>query len=121
MEYFKDEEFYCQCGTPECDGKRPVVPGLRSKLNVLRASLGKPIIIDSGVRCKYWNAKQGGVGDSEHMTGEAVDVKCDNSTMRYLLLKLGLGIFDRVGVGKNFIHFGVSQTHDKEVVWGYYP
>jgi len=76
--------------------------------------------VDSGVRCAYWNARNGVGEDGEHRTGEAVDILCTDSSLRYLLLKLGMGIFTRVGIYKDLIHFGVSPDQDQDIVWHCY-
>lgn len=43
-------------------------------LEPLRNFLGEPIIISSGYRCPEVNALLGGVPNSQHLTGEAVDI-----------------------------------------------
>lgn len=42
-------------------------------LQPLRNYVNKPIIITSGYRCKELNTKVGGVGTSQHLTGQAAD------------------------------------------------
>lgn len=44
-------------------------------LEPLRAAVGKPLVVSSGYRCARLNALVGGVGNSQHMTGEAVDLQ----------------------------------------------
>ena len=44
-------------------------------LEPLRAYVGKPIIISSGYRCNQLNVKVGGAYSSQHMLGEAADIK----------------------------------------------
>ena len=44
-------------------------------LEPLRANVGKPIIISSGYRCNQLNVKVGGAYSSQHMLGEAADIK----------------------------------------------
>ena len=43
------------------------------KADALRAHLGVPIHVSSGVRCKSHNAAVGGVSNSRHLTGKAMD------------------------------------------------
>lgn len=43
-------------------------------LEPLREYAGKPILIGSGYRCPMLNKAVGGVTNSQHMTGEAVDI-----------------------------------------------
>ena len=53
-------------------------------LQPLRDKLGKPVIITSGFRSVALNAKVGGKNTSQHLTGQAVDIKvngCSASTL----------------------------------------
>lgn len=45
-------------------------------LEPLRAAVGHPIVITSGYRCPALNAAVGGVAGSQHMLGEAADIRC---------------------------------------------
>ena len=75
IEYFDRSEFKCKCGGKYCNGY-PAEPDERMVriANRLRKNLGVPITIVSGLRCKTWNAIQGGVANSQHMYGEAADI-----------------------------------------------
>lgn len=44
-------------------------------LDVIRENWGEPLIISSGYRCPKLNSKVGGVYNSAHMTGDAVDIQ----------------------------------------------
>ena len=75
IEYFDRSEFKCKCGGKYCNGY-PTEPDERMVriADQLRNNLGVPITIISGLRCKTWNAIQGGVSNSQHMYGEAADI-----------------------------------------------
>ena len=75
IEHFTRDEFKCKCGGKYCNGY-PAEPDERMVriANQLRKNLGVPITIVSGLRCKTWNAIQGGVSNSQHMYGEAADI-----------------------------------------------
>ena len=75
IEYFARDEFKCKCGGKYCNGY-PAEPDERMVriADQLRKNLGVPITIVSGLRCKTWNAIQGGVVNSQHMYGEAADI-----------------------------------------------
>lgn len=45
-------------------------------MEMIRALLGKPILISSGYRCAALNKAVGGVANSAHQTGYAVDFTC---------------------------------------------
>ena len=104
-----------------CCGKYNVKNELLQSLEMVRLIVGFPMVVTSGTRCRSHNAAVGGKDDSEHLTGEGVDIKCLAGTTRFALLKAGLGVgFDRVGIGPDFIHFGVSPVSPQEVIWTYY-
>ena len=44
-----------------------------TRLEAIRAALGQPMHINSGYRCEELNKAVGGVPDSAHLTGHAVD------------------------------------------------
>ncbi len=72
IEYFDRSEYACKCG--KCGGF-PVEP--QEKLvkaeDKVRKHFGVPIINSSGVRCKNHNSAVGGVSNSRHLAGKAVD------------------------------------------------
>ena len=113
MSYFKQSEFKCPC----C-GEIIVSAYLIHLLNIIREPLGKPMIINSGYRCKKYNKKVGGKESSAHLRGTAADIKCTNSTDRYSIVSLALASgFKRVGVYNTFIHIDVDDELPKEVLW----
>lgn len=58
-------------------------------LDPARERLGSPIRVTSGYRCPELNALVGGVGDSQHMRGEAADISChDNRRLLEILKEL---------------------------------
>ena len=59
-------------------------------LQPLRDHLGKPVVVSSGYRCKDLNRKVGGVENSQHLKGEAADIKVSGreeliDVMRYIM------------------------------------
>ena len=48
-------------------------------LDPAREKLGKPITVNSGFRCTKHNAAVGGVANSKHLRGEAVDLCCEDN------------------------------------------
>lgn len=71
--YFSPDELSCPC----C-GLNLTKPALLETLNVIREALGSPVIVNSCTRCKVRNALVRGVTNSNHMTGEAADIRCPN-------------------------------------------
>jgi len=43
------------------------------KMDLIREAYGKPIMVSSGFRCRMHNAEVGGVGNSLHTLGRAMD------------------------------------------------
>lgn len=75
IEFFDKEEVRCKCGGKYCDGyPHEIQPLLMQILDRARRWSGHPIVIISGLRCDDWNRIQGGVDNSQHKYGEAVDV-----------------------------------------------
>ena len=74
IKYWTREEFRCQCGGKYCNGY-PTEPDqtLVELVDTLRHKAGRPGHRSSGLRCVTWNTIQGGVANSKHMTGKALD------------------------------------------------
>ena len=75
IKYFTREEFRCQCGGKYCNGfpAEPAEETVRMA-DEIRRRAGVPLKVNSGVRCKQHNAEVGGVSNSLHTTGQAVDL-----------------------------------------------
>lgn len=71
---FEESEFNVDKSTPEYirANVRSLVEGL---LQPLRNFIGKPVIIGAGYRNAIQNKAAGGVTDSQHLTGQAADIK----------------------------------------------
>ncbi len=80
-EHFKRYEVQCGCGC----GKLPTPLSL-SVLELLREKTGKAFIITSGARCTPYNKIIGGAKYSDHLGGEAYDIKTD-SRLTYEILR----------------------------------
>lgn len=72
--HFNREEFRCCCGGLYCDGFPVEMDSdLLARLEAVRRDLNSPIIVTSGVRCSRRNAEVGGISQSKHLRGYAVD------------------------------------------------
>ena len=79
IRYFTREEFKCKCGGLYCDGYPAEIDMNMVKIaDEIRARIGKPISINSGLRCKTHNDNVGGVSNSQHLLGNAADLGCPN-------------------------------------------
>ena len=75
IKFFTRAEFRCQCGGKYCDGY-PAEPAEETvrMANEIRRRAGVPLNVNSGLRCQRHNAAVGGVSNSLHCTGQAVDL-----------------------------------------------
>ena len=113
IEYFTRDEFKCKCGGKYCKGY-PHEPDERMVriVNQLRKNLGVPITIVSGLRCRTWNAIQGGVSNSQHMYGEAADIYAEGvsqSRVEAELDKIGGVRYHYAIKGSSNVHFDVPK------------
>jgi zinc D-Ala-D-Ala carboxypeptidase len=101
---FKKSEFACSksCG---CSHNFNMDLHFVMLLQELRTRCGFPLVINSGYRCPEWNEKVGGVVDSWHTKGLAVDIHCVDSIRRLAIVKHAMALgFSDIGVAKTFIH-----------------
>ena len=113
IRHFKREEFRCKCGGKYCNGY-PAEPDERMVriADHLRKNLGVPITIVSGLRCKTWNAIQGGVVNSQHMYGEAADIYAkgvSQSRVEAELDKIGGVHYHYAIKGSSNVHFDIPK------------
>ena len=110
MKYFRREEFLCRCG--KCEMPAEVEESLMALVeNVLepaREKLGGPIIVNSGYRCERHNRDVGGVANSQHLRGEAADIRCaDNKRLAKIIVEAGR--FDQLIIYPTFIHVSFKR------------
>ena len=91
--------------------------GVNFILEPARRKLGKPIVISSGYRCPKLNAAVGGVPNSYHTRGMAVDIVCSVASEYDELISIlrenkhvDMCLFEHKA-GKRWLH----------VQWAYYP
>ena len=108
--------------------KEDEVKGLETefvaKLEKARHVAGVPFIITSGKRDKIQNETAGGVSNSTHMEGKAVDLRSHSSRTHFLIVKgaIEAGI-RRIGVyhdseGRpSHCHLDDSATLEQDVLW----
>ena len=106
--YFKDNEVI------------GLKPELISMIDKARGIAGVPFKINSGFRTPEQNKKAGGVKDSSHMSGKAVDIACTSDSNRYKIVTALLTVgFNRIGIAKTFIHADCDSTKSSNVIWLY--
>lgn len=86
IRHWSREEFRCRCGGKYCSGF-PQEPDrvLVELVDALREKAGRPARASSGLRCTVWNRIQGGVSNSRHLSGKALDFSVEGMTGSQLL------------------------------------
>ena len=78
MKYFKIREFECRCGCcMPWKVKENVKALVERVLDPARERLGMPVVVNSGYRCEIRNMTVGGAVGSQHVLGEAADVRVE--------------------------------------------
>lgn len=87
-------------------------------LELAREYAQVPFIINSGFRTPKHNAEVGGVPDSAHLKGLAVDLKCETNQIRFIMLWTLLQAgFKRIEISKKHIHVDIDDTKPQSIVW----
>lgn len=75
IRYFNKAEFKCKCGGRHCDGYPAEVDMTMVRYaDEIRHRIGQPLRVNSGLRCSVHNRNEGGVSNSQHLYGTAVDL-----------------------------------------------
>lgn len=111
--------------TAEFDNPSAMNQQLVNMLDALRDKFGQPIKINSSWRDPAHNAEVGGVADSSHMKGCAVDVEVLPGAFVYDLVAQaiqvgfnGIGINKKTGTPTGFVHLEVRPFIDR-AIWTY--
>lgn len=95
-----------------------LAPQLVAMLDKARDLSGVSFIIASGRRTEAQNAEAGGVKNSAHVRGLAVDLRCYTAAARFRMVRgLFLAGFRRIGVYDRHVHADVDDTLPLDVVW----
>lgn len=110
--YFKRSEMRCKCGGKYCGGF-PAEPQqvLMELADRARQHFGRPAHVVSGLRCQRWNQIQGGVANSQHMCGEAMDIRIDGVSATELLdwMKRQTEVRYCYAINSTNIHFDIPK------------
>lgn len=143
MQYFKKEEMIrCyrerkqdRCAECRLQQRATRLPnGIEENIEALaeqvldpaRRKLGKPIVVNSGFRCPLHNGRVGGVYNSQHVSGQAADIRCDDNMKLARIIKEN-GRFDQMIVYPTFLHVSWKRVGEnrrqvlKKVDNGYVP
>lgn len=86
IKYFKKSEFACKCGGKYCNGYPVDINHTLIRVaERAREHFGMPITVSSGIRDEKWNRIQGGVSNSRHKLGKAMDFSVQGVTATEVL------------------------------------
>lgn len=111
IKHFSREEFRCKCGGKYCTGF-PAEP--EEKLvriaDAVRDHFGKPVSVSSGVRCTQHNAAVGGVSNSRHLSGKAMDFCINGFSSQTILdyVQKQSGVRLAYAIDSNYVHMDVE-------------
>ncbi len=109
--YFPAAVLRCGCG---CGFGAASARFLRF-LDSLYERVGRPLTVNSFCRCPAWNEAVGGVPDSPHTRGLAVDFGCLDDSLRAALVGHWLALVRehrlplRVELGYDYVHLDIDE------------
>ncbi len=116
MRYFQPHEFACRCGCGK--GFADMDPHLLALLDAARDKAGLPMQLTSAFRCPAHNRAVGGVADSSHTKGMAVDIRCADSRSRFVLIPTLVAVgFRRIEAAPTWIHVDVDPDKPQDVLF----
>ena len=122
IRHFTPREFTCKCHGL-CDHPCAISMELVEKLDRIRQRIDMPVRIVSGTRCERQNRMVGGDPRSAHLArngvSHAADIHCADSAFRFAFLKQAFSLFNRIGVGKDFIHVDDDPELPPNLIWVY--
>lgn len=110
IRYFRPEEFKCKCGT-YCDGyPARMQETLVRTADRVRANFDAPVTVSSGVRCTKHNANVGGVANSRHLSGKAMDFCVAGKTAKQVLayVQTQPEIRYAYAIDERFVHMDIA-------------
>ena len=117
---FSVREMACKCDRCKHDYDAKMNTAFMLKLQKVRDLMADPMIPTSAYRCPEHNEDVGGVKNSFHTQGRAVDIACTDSKYRARLLQYAIkaGLYG-IGIAKDFIHLD-DRPFSKFKIWVYY-
>lgn len=117
IRYFTKTEFKCKCGGRHCNGYPAEIDmTMVGYADEIRHRLGKPLNVNSGMRCSVWNQIQGGVSNSQHLYGTAVDLGCPAGTTPAKMAAIAedvIGNTGGIGIYSWGIHIDSRKTKSR--------
>lgn len=131
MKYFTFEELTKSAtasrkgidNTPDESVKRNLTMLVDKILDPLREAWGAPIIVTSGYRCGRLNKAVGGATKSQHLYGQAADIRtvsdkpADNKKLFDLIRELKLPYDQLIDeYGYNWVHVSYSSRNRRQIL-----
>lgn len=91
-------------------------------LQPIRDKLGKPMIITSGYRCQGLNKKVGGVSNSQHTKGQAVDFYVKDMTTQQVvdfIKKSGIEFDQLINEYNRWVHISFVKGKNRKQILKY--
>ena len=116
MKFFKEKEFVCKCcGELPPVARENIEALVENVLDPARERFGKPIIVNSGYRCPKHNKEVGGVANSQHLRGEAADIRPSSTSSGTDLARLAEiieqnGKYDQLIIYPTFLHVSWKRS-----------
>ena len=91
-------------------------------LDKARDIAGIPFIINSGFRTPEHNKAVGGVDDSAHLSGLAVDLRARNGAETYAIVKAAIEVgIKRIGINRasQFVHLDIAEDKPNPTIYEY--
>ena len=84
-------------------------------LRPLRLKLNKPVIVNSCYRVPEVNRLVGGVSNSQHIIGQAADIKVDKVSAKNLweYIKNSDIVYDQLILENGFVHVSYNPKHNR--------
>lgn len=96
-------------------------PELLLMLDLAREKAGIPFVINSGLRSIEKNKEVGGVVDSAHLKGLAVDIAVKDPHSQFLVFKGAiLAGFERIELAPytpSWVHLDIDETKEKQIIF----
>ena len=113
IKHFKKEEFTCNCGC----GFNNINDDFVDMLDNARFFTKIPFKINSACRCEKHNKMVGGVTDSAHCKGLAVDISVRDDRARFIIISALLEVgFSRVLIYDTFVHVDMDLTKPNPIL-----
>lgn len=116
--HFNEGEF--RACTPSCSLQN-MKQGTMNRLDKAREIAGIPFVLNSAYRSVAWEKSKGRTGTGAHTMGRAVDIRCNTSQNRMKIVRAALQAgFNRIGIGKTYVHLDDDLSLPQQVIWHYY-